>query len=360
MTVGVAVSELDTPALLIDLDVLEENIRRMSETFRRNNVGWRPHTKAIKIPALAHKLLKAGAFGVTVAKVSEAEVMAQAGIHDILITGQIGSALKAHRFASLALWADPIAVVDCVEHVDLLDTAAKDVGSNPRVVIEVDTGMHRCGLEPGPAVVALAREIDSRKSLRFAGLMAWEGHTLRVTPQEEKERQVREAVGSLVQMADDCMSAGLKVSVVSCGGTGTYPYTAQCRGITEIEAGGGIYGDLQYNAFGIPHPHSMTVLSTVISRPTATRVVTDAGFKSLGTAQQIPEPKGFPGIKGRFSAEHGTFDLPEGAKPPKVGDLIEWYVGYTDATVPLHDVMYAVRKGRVEAAWPILGRGKLQ
>ncbi|MFN8526744.1 MAG: DSD1 family PLP-dependent enzyme [Chloroflexota bacterium] len=361
MSVGEPVCELDTPALIIDLDVLEENIRRMADVFRRNNVGWRPHTKAIKIPALAHKLIAAGAFGVTVAKVSEAEVMAQAGIHDILITGQVAAYKKQLRLASLALWADPIAVVDCVEQVEGLDKAAAAVGSRPRVVIEVDTGMHRCGVQPGEPVVALAKEIAKRKHLRFVGVMAWEGHTLRVTPIEEKERQVREAIALQVDSAERCRAAGLEVSVVSCGGTGTYPLSAQQPGITEIEAGGGIYGDMQYNSFGIPHPHAMTVLATVISRPNPTRIVTDAGFKSLGTAQALPQPKGIENVQVvKFSAEHGTIELTAPSATPKVGDLVEWFVGYTDSTVPLHDVMYAARKGRVEAAWPILGRGKLQ
>ena len=361
MSVGGSVDELETPALLVDLDVLEGNIRRMAGTFREAGVGWRPHTKAIKIPALAHRLLAAGAHGITCAKLAEAEVMAQAGIRDILITGPVVGRRKVARLALLALQADPIATVDCTEHVDALDEAARTYGSRVRVVIEVDIGMHRCGVQPGEPVVALAREIHERRGLRFAGLMAWEGHALRVTPIEEKRRVVEASVGLLLDSAHRCREAELPVEIVSCGGTGTYPLSAAVGGITEVEAGGGIYGDLVYRSYGIDHPQAMTVLATVISRPTPTRVVTDAGFKSLGTAHTLPQAKGLEGVTSvKFSAEHGTAELEQPNESPRVGDRLEWYVGYTDSTVFLHDVLYGVRGGIVEVAWPILGRGKLQ
>ena len=141
MAVGGPLSELDTPALLVDLDVLESNIARMMGLFREHGVGWRPHTKAIKIPAIAYKLLAAGAHGVTVAKLSEAEIMAAAGISDILITGPVVGKRKVARLAMLSRQARPIAVVDCVEHIDQLDAAAQEYGVKIRTVIEVDLGL---------------------------------------------------------------------------------------------------------------------------------------------------------------------------------------------------------------------------
>ncbi len=362
MAVGSRVTDLDTPALIVDLDILEGNIERMAGTFREYGVGWRPHTKAIKIPAIAHKLLAAGAHGVTVAKLSEAEVMAAAGIRDILITGPVVGPKKVARLACLASYADPIAVVDSIDHVEMLDRAGREYGVRLRTVVEVDIGLQRVGTQPGAPTVALAIEVDRREGVRFVGLMAWEGHAIRVTPEEEKVRLIEAAVGSLLDTAEQCRAAGLPVEIVSCGGTGTYPFSSRVRGVTEIEAGGGIYGDLVYRRqMNIDHPMAMTVLATVISRAAPTRIVTDAGFKSLGTASALPEPKGIDGVKAaKFSAEHGTIELEAPNDTVRVGDKLEWYVGYTDNTVILHDTLYGVRKGIVEVAWPIVGRGKLQ
>jgi D-serine deaminase-like pyridoxal phosphate-dependent protein len=364
MTVGGPATDLDTPALLLDLDILQSNIDRMMGTFREHGIGWRPHTKAIKIPALAHKLLAAGAHGVTVAKLSEAEIMAQAGIPDILITGPVVGAKKCARLANLSKQARPIAVVDCVDHVDMLDKAGKEYGVKIRTVIEVDLGMHRCGVEPGEPAVALAKEINSRAGLQFEGLMAWEGHALRIKDIDEKRSTVAEAVNKLVDTARAIRAAGIPVNIVSCGGTGTYPLSAAAgvNGVTEIEAGGGIYGDLVYSrSFGIDHPMAMTVIATVISRPTPTRIITDAGFKTLSNQGASPEPRDIKNVDAvRLSAEHGTMELSEPNTDVKVGDKVYWRVGYTDATVILHETMYGVRNGIVEVEWPIVGRGKLQ
>jgi D-serine deaminase-like pyridoxal phosphate-dependent protein len=362
MTVGDRAIDLDTPALLVDLDILESNIARMAGLFKEHGVGWRPHTKAIKIPAIAYKLLAAGAHGVTVAKLSEAEVMAAAGIRDILITGPVVGARKAARLALLSKSADPIGVVDCVEHVDMLDGAAREYGVQIRSVIEVDIGLKRCGVQPGEPAVALAREIHGRDGLRFEGMMAWEGHATRIKDIDEKRSTVEEAVGKLLDTARQCREADLSVTIISCGGTGTYPLSAAVHGITEVEAGGGIYGDLVYrNSFGIDHPMAMSVLATVISRPNPTRIVTDSGFKTLSTQGTMPAPKGIANVGGvRMSAEHGTIELDAPNTEVKVGEKLEWHVGYTDATVILHETMYGVRNGIVEVEWPVLGRGKLQ
>lgn len=362
MTVGGRVTDLDTPALLVDLDILEGNITRMSSLFKEQGVGWRPHTKAIKIPALAHKLIAAGAHGITVAKLSEAEMMAAAGIPDVLITGPVVGERKVARLACLARYARPIATVDCVEHLDQLDAAAREYGVKVRTVIEVDIGLKRCGTLPGEPTVALAKEIAKREGLAFAGLMAWEGHALRVTDKAEKLKTVQDAVTSLLDSARLIREAGLDLEIISCGGTGTYPMSASVHGITEIEAGGGIYGDLVYqNSFGINHPMAMTVVSTVISRPNPNRVITDSGFKSLSTQNAMPQPKGLANVASvRMSAEHATVELDAPNTDLKVGDYLEWHVGYTDATVILHETMHGVRDGVVEVSWPIAGRGKLQ
>jgi D-serine deaminase-like pyridoxal phosphate-dependent protein len=361
---GMPKAMLDTPALVLDLDAFDRNVARMAATFKQAGVGWRPHTKGIKVPALAHRLLAAGAFGVTCAKVSEAEVMANAGIRDILIANQVIGEAKVRRLAHLCAQADVVVGVDSPLGIAQLDRAAGQAGTRPRVLVEVDTGMARCGAQPGETVVALARRVADSKHLRFAGLMAWEGHCAAIKDPAEKRAAVAEAIGKLTGSADLCRAAGLSVEIVSCSGTGTYQIAAHQPGITEVQAGGGTLGDIHYrDDFGVDHECALTVVTTVISRPTPTMVVTDGGFKTFGTTHGLPVPLGIPSERIdrlSLSAEHGRLLLREPSDTPAIGDRLEFVVGYSDSTVFLHDTLYGVRGDTVQAAWPIAGRGKLQ
>jgi len=361
--VGLTKEQLDTPALVVDLDALDRNTTRMAQTFRQAGVGWRPHTKGQKVPALAHRLLAAGAFGVTCAKVSEAEVMAAAGIRDILIANQVIGAAKVRRLAYLCSQADVIVAVDSATGIAQLDQAAAEAGTRPRVVVEVDTGMGRCGVQPGEAVVALARRVMDAAHLRFVGVIGWEGHCAAIEDPAQKRAAVSQAVGQLTASADLCRQAGLPVSIVSCSGTGTYQIAANVPGITEVQAGGGVFGDVYYrDSFHVEHECALTMMTTVISRPNPTLIVTDAGFKTFGTSHGRPEPLGIPKERIQsisFSAEHSRIFLTEPDDGVQVGDHLEFIVGYSDATVFLHDVLYATRANVVQAAWDIAGRGKL-
>ncbi len=355
---------LDTPALIVDLDVLDRNVARMSATFRRAGVDWRPHTKGVKVPALAHRLLAAGAIGVTCAKVSEAEVMAAAGIRDILIANEIIGAGKVRRLAHLCSQADVVVAVDSPMGVAQLAQAARLAGTAPRVVVEVDLGMERCGVPPGQAVVTLAEHVARSAPLRFAGVMGWEGQTVAIPDPATKREAIAAAVERLTDSAARCRAAGLPVSIVSCGGTGTYQTSAALPGVTEVQAGGGIFGDVYYrDHFHVDHECALTVLATVISRPTPSMIVTDAGFKALSSQQGTPEPLGLsPGQVAavQLSAEHGRVRLHRPDTTIGIGDHLEFVAGYSDSTVMLHDVLYAARAGVVQAAWPIAGRGKFQ
>ncbi len=358
------VDDLDTPALLVNLDAFERNIERMAGTFRRAGVSWRPHTKGIKVPALAQRLIDAGAIGVTCAKVSEAEVMAKGGIRDILIANQVVGEKKVKRLAELCRIADVIVAVDSAAGVAELDHAAGVAGTRPRVVVEVDTGMHRCGVQPGQPVVDLATVAASSAHLRFAGVMAWEGHAAAIADETEKRGAVTAAVALLTSSADACRRAGIPVAIVSCSGTGTYKFASGLPGITEVQAGGGVFGDVHYrDHFGVDHECSLTVVTTVVSRPTPTYIVTDGGFKTLGSINASAEPIGIPleHVK-RFtlSAEHGNLRLTVENTALKAGDRLEWTVGYSDATVFMHDHIHGTRNGVVEHSWIIEGRGKLQ
>jgi D-serine deaminase-like pyridoxal phosphate-dependent protein len=360
--IGRPIAELETPVLLVDLEAFERNVARMRQVIIGDaGIGWRPHTKGIKTPALAHKLLQAGAHGITCAKLGEAEVMAAAGVRDILIANQVVGASKVARLARLVRHADVIVAVDDPEQVAALDGAARDAGTRIRVVVEVNIAMDRAGVEPGAPAVALAQRVAACPGLRFAGLMGWEGGRLAgIKDAVEKRRAIETAVGKLTESADRCRDAGLRVDIVSCGGTGTYWISAKLAGVTEVQAGGGVFGDAHYRTnYGVDHECALTILTTVLSRPTPTRIVCDAGWKSMASTPMLPEPLRVGTVKSvALSAEHAKVELAEPARAPRVGEHVEFVAGYSDATVFLHDDLYAVRGGRLEAIWPILGRGR--
>ena len=359
--IGLPLSALDTPRLLVDLDVLDRNIARMAGTMAKHGVGWRPHTKGIKLPAIAHRLLRAGAFGVTCAKLGEAEVMAAAGITSILVANQVVGAEKIARLVNLQRHADVIVAVDDPANFEPIGEAAAAIGVQQGVVVEVDTGMRRSGTAPGEATVALARKVAATPGLKLRGLMAWEGHVAGMPAGSQKTAACTAAVALLTSTADACRAAGLPIDIVSCGGTGTYPITATLPGVTEIQAGGGIFHDLTYASWGLEHEFALTVLTTVISRPTPTRVILDAGKKTFSSDQTPPRALDYPDAAPlRLSAEHATLELAAASATPAVGDRVRCVIGYGDTTVHLHETMVGVRDGRVEIVWPILGRGRLQ
>jgi D-serine deaminase-like pyridoxal phosphate-dependent protein len=360
--IGRPVRDLETPVLLVDLDTLDRNAARMRDVIvTRAGVGWRPHTKGIKVPAIAHKLLQAGALGITCAKLEEAEVMAAAGVRDVLIANEVVGPSKVARLARLRRHADVAVAVDAVEPVEALDAAAREAGTRLRVLVEVNIAMDRAGVEPGEPVLSLAKDVAAHSGLVFAGLMGWEGGRLAgLRDPQEKRRAIEAAVGRLTESAERCRRAGLGVDIVSCGGTGTYEITAHLPGVTEVQAGGGIFGDVHYRKnYGVDHEYALTVLTTVVSRPTPTRIVCDAGWKSMARVPMLPEPLGLGEVSSlALSAEHATLELARGSAAPRVGEPVEFVVGYSDATVFLHDELYGVRNGQVEVIWPVLGRGK--
>ncbi len=360
--IGLPKQALDTPALLVDLDVLDVNIARIAGTCRANGVAWRPHTKGQKTPEIIRKELQAGAVGVTCAKLGEAEVLADAGIRDILIANQIVGPVKLKRLMHLLDRADVMVAVDSPAHVAALGDAARQSGKTLRVLIEVDIGMHRAGVLPGEPVTALAASIAAEAGLRFSGVMGWESHAVSIADPTEKARVVVEAIDLLTSSAAQCRAAGYPTPVVSCGGTGTFPYCAEQPGVTEIQAGGGIFSDVHYRThYHLDIPYALTLLATVTSRPTPTRVILDAGKKAMSSDAAPPSPLGLD-IAGptRLSAEHATLDLAKPGDFPTIGDKVEFVVGYSDTTVHLHEEIVAIRGGRVEAIWRVAGRGRLK
>ena len=360
--IGQPKSALDTPSLLVDLDVMEANTAKMAKTFRHNAINWRPHTKGMKIPALAHRLIKAGAMGVTCAKLGEAEVMAAGGVADILVANQIVGPIKIQRLVNLQRHADVMVAVDNWDNIREIDAAAIANSVRVRVLIEVNTGMNRAGTLPGQPTVDLAKKVAALKGVKLAGVMTWEAHTLRLTDPAEKRTAIEGAIATFVGTVEACRAAGVEIGIVSCGGTGTYWITATQKGITEVQAGGGIFGDVLYRkSFGVDHPYAMTVLAQVTSRPDPARIICDAGRKTMTGDAAMPEPIGFGKLTDmELSAEHTIVNLAEPSDTPRVGDKVEFVVGYTDTTLNLHDELVGIRKGKVEVVWSILGRGKLK
>lgn len=359
--IGLRKDELETPALWVDLDRLERNIQRLADHFRQAGIQWRPHTKGVKTPAIAHKLLEAGAIGVTCAKLGEAEVMAAAGIKDILVANQIVGPQKINRLVNLQRHADVKVIVDCIENVTAIGAAAIAKGITVGVLIEINVGMDRAGVLPGEAAVALAKQIAATSGVVFKGLQTWEGHTLTLTDPAAKRQGIETSIARVVDTAQQCRAAGLPVEIISAGGSGTYQITPFLPGVTEIEAGGAIYCDMTYQEWGVTLEPALFVQSIVTSRPAPNRIICDAGFKTLPRGFAAPKPVGIDNVKSiGLSAEHGILTL-EGANTAlKIGDVFDFVVGYSDATVCLHDTIYGIRQGIVETAWPILGRGKLR
>ena len=361
--IGTHKLELDTPILCIDLDVMESNIGKMVSFMHERGKQWRPHQKCHKTPAIALKQLEAGAIGVTCAKVSEAEVMAAAGIRDILVANMIVGRQKVQRVASLCRWADPIIACDHFAQVEPLADECRQQGVTCRVLIEVNIGLDRVGIHPGRDTLQLAQAIDRLEGVELVGIMGYEGHMLRVENLDEKRQGIDKAMGLLAECHDMIVEEGMRCDIISAGGTGSFQFTSDCAGVTELQAGGGIFADpmyqLQMSVTGLDY--ALTILATVVSRPTLERAILDSGRKTVHPDAQMPLVKAHADAEVvRLSAEHCELRLGPQSQDLKIGDKIELIVGYADFTTVLHDNFYGFRNDRLEVVWPIQGRGKLQ
>ncbi|MGQ9571721.1 MAG: DSD1 family PLP-dependent enzyme [Dehalococcoidia bacterium] len=358
--IGLSVEELDTPALVVDIDKMERNIAAIMATLRENGVAWRPHVKCHKSPDIARRLVAAGAVGITCAKLSEAEVMADAGLEHMLIANEIVGPRKVARLMALRRRVEVMVAVDDPAQVAELSAAARAQGLALPVLVEVDIGQNRCGVEPGEAAVALSRTVHDAEGLDYRGLMGWEGHVMFFEEAERIARESESAVGKLVRSAEMCRQAGLPVEMVSAGGTVSYRTVGRLPGITEIQAGGGVLMDAFYEKRGVPLEPSLIMLTTVISRKPQ-RAIVDGGFKTFGSPLTPPRPLATGVTHFEFmSAEHGTLHLASPDVPLKVGDKVSFVAGYVDAVAFLHERLFAARDGRVVEVWPIAARGKLQ
>lgn len=362
--IGDPISRLDTPVMLVDVAAMERNIARMMQRFRGAPVSVRPHAKTIKSPLLARRLLLAGAGGVCVAKLGEAEVMAEGGIEDILITTEIVGEQKLERLVRLlSAHPDVKLVIDDAGAATALHAALQGAGLRASVLVDVDVGQRRAGVLPGEPALALARHIAALPSLRLVGVQGYEGHLQQVLAAGAREAACRAALTLLTDTAALLRRAGFDISVVTTGGTGTADVCARHPGITEVQPGSFVFMDTSYaKVFGAEYECALTILSSVLSRPRAREAVIDAGLKSLSTDSGFAEPKARPGVSYRPAGdEHGMLEWSaEAAVELALGERVELIPSHIDTTINLHDFYYAQRDGRIEAIWPVTARGKVQ
>lgn len=365
--IGAPLDRLDTPAMLVDLACMQTNIARLMQRLQASGVNVRPHLKTVKSPALAQLFLAAGAVGGCVAKVSEAEVMVQGGIEDVLITTEIVGGPKLARLVRLRERAPGLkVVVDSQAGARALHQAMRDANLRLDVLLDLNVGQNRCGVLPGEPALALAAALRTLSHLHLIGVQGYEGHLQHLPDIQERTRRCRQAMHLLTTTADQLRAAGFAIEVVTTGGTGTAEICASCPGVTEVQPGSFVFMDTDYrHAIGPVYAHALTILSTVISRPEPGRATIDAGLKSLSTDSGMPEIKGLPQVSYRPAGdEHGSLTWEDGALPAgvslEIGERIELFPSHIDTTVNLHDWYYAHREGKLEAIWPVAARGKVQ
>lgn len=361
---GQTLAEVDTPALLLDLDAFERNLDRMDATLAGTRVRVRPHAKSHKCPEIALRQMAHGAVGVCCQKVSEAEAMVEGGVMNVMVSNEVVGATKLARLAALARRARVSVCVDDAQNVADLDAAARAAGVKLDVLVEVNVGADRCGVEPGAPVVALARAIAASKNLRFAGLHAYQGAAQHVRRPADRQAAIDKAVAAVRTTLDHLAAAGLKADVVTGAGTGTYLLEAGSGVYNEIQPGSYVFMDADYNRnldeAGQPvkvFEQSLFVWTTVMSHPVPERAVVDAGLKALSVDSGMPLVADLPGVEfQKASDEHGVLALPAGTTL-KVGDKLRLIPGHCDPTVNLYDWIVGVRNGKVECVWPITARG---
>lgn len=340
--------EIDTPALLLDLDAMERNLAKMARFFAAGSTRLRPHYKNHKCPALARRQLDAGAIGMTCATLSEAEALVSNGITDILISSELAGDRKIARFLDLARQGDVKAVVDNPKAAAALGAAGRANGLLLSVLVNVNVGQNRTGVEPGQPALELARHVIA-EGLNLRGLMGYEGHVAHQVEGSEKEAAYDLAMGSLMKCRCLLEENGVPVAIMSTGGTGTYHLTPRFPAITEFQAGSYLVWDTDYAATCKDFELALSVLGTVTSKTEGERIVVDAGLKSISSEHGLPMVKARDGLRLRkLNAEHGIVDMLDSSVPIEVGDTLEIWAAYSDATVNLHERMYGIRNGKVE------------
>jgi len=363
--IGAPVADIDTPALIVDLEVFDRNVAKMAAFARAAGVRVRPHAKTHKCPAIALKQIAQGAVGQCVQKVGEAEVLVRAGVKDVLVSNQVVGERKLRRLAALAKDATVALCFDSVVQVDAASRIAQDFGVEIGGLVEIEVGMARCGIAPGKDAAALARRIADAPGLKFRGLQAYHGRAQHMPTHQQRAQAIAGAIDAVRATLDALKADNLTCEIIGGAGTGTFAFEAESGVYNELQVGSYVFMDTDYARIGnkdggryTAFEHSLFVLSTVISAAADDRAVVDAGLKSLSGDQGPPWVHGLDDVECTIiSDEHGMLKVGPKAKPLKIGDQVWLIPGHCDPTVNLHDWYVGVRNGRVEALWPIAARG---
>lgn len=369
--VGQSFAEIDTPALVLDLDAFERNLATMAAHVQEYGVRLRPHAKTHKSPDIARHQIAHGAVGQCVQKVAEAEILVAAGITDILVSNQVAGAKKLDRLAALARNAR---IALCVDHPDGVQEAADAAARHDvvfDVLVEIDVGGRRCGVAPGASALRLAEQVARSNTLRFGGLQAYHGTAQHMRSIDERREAIERAALATRTTVERLAQAGLNCDIVGGAGTGTFEIEGQSGIWNEIQAGSYIFMDADYarnrQADGSPFrtfEHALFILAGVMSKPGPDRAVVDAGHKTAAIDSGLPVPFNRPGLNyTKPSDEHGML-IGDPIALPHRGEAILLIPGHCDPTVNLHDWYVCVRgmhtaDAHVEALWPVAARGAL-
>jgi D-serine deaminase-like pyridoxal phosphate-dependent protein len=370
--VGQPITEIPTPAYLVDMDALERNIKTMQDHCRSRGINLRPHGKHFKSPALAHKLVAAGAIGVCGAKLGEGEVFVKSGVRDVLISAPVIGARKIRMLLDLrGITPEVKTVIDDPQNAKDLGAAAAAAGVRLKVLLDISVapeGRGRTGVETPEEAVALAKVIGGEKGLELVGVQAYGGHNQSVHGWESRKAAATAANTQGARSWEAVRKAGFPLTIVSVGGTGTAMFDSGFKGVTEVQPGSYLFFDASYASIGGENSETYdtfafagSVLTTVISRPQGRpdRVVVDGGTKAMSVDSGNPRFKDLRGADVQMgSDEYATIALRKPSRELKLGDKIEFIPSHSDTNVNLYDNLFCIRNGKVEAVWPVLARGR--
>ena len=364
---GMREDQIDTPALLIDLDAFEYNLDRMAALLAPTGAKLRAHAKTHKSPVIARLQMARGAIGQCVQKVGEAEALAWGGIPDILVSNEVVGPTKLARLVALARLGRIAVCADDAAQVAMLEDAAAHGGIRLPVLVEIDVGAGRCGVSPGPEAVALAQRIAESRHLSFGGLQAYHGSAQHKRTVEERRKMIDFAVDGSRRTVEQLRQQGLECPIVGGAGTGTFVFESASGVYNEIQAGSYVFMDADYarnlDEAGKPvstFRHSLFVLATVMSTVRPGLAVLDAGHKAVSIESGMPTLWARPDIKYvSASDEHGKLEVPSETSALKLGEKVRLVPGHCDPTVDRYDWYVGVRNGRVECLWPVAARGAM-
>jgi D-serine deaminase-like pyridoxal phosphate-dependent protein len=353
--IGQRREELITPALVLDIDAAQRNIDHMASELKRLGAATiRPHYKTHKSPDLARRQLQAGAGGLSMATVWEAAILAAAGMDDLFVVNTVAHPAKLRVLAELAREHRVLVAVDEADNAAALSAAAVTAGATLGIMVEVDTGMDRCGVDDAAACLTLARRVSDLPGLRFEGITGYEGHCSLTPDNDLRHERQRTAMSFFTDVAEQLEAAGIGCPIRSAGGIATWHWTAAYPGLTEIQAGTYVVMDNFHGRMVPGFEHSLTIAATVISRQSG-KVIVDAGNKSVADPADVTIA-GHDHPVLRFDEEHGIFDAAAGS-PLRVGDQVALVPGYSPSTVNWYDAYHVVRDDVVVDIWPIIPRG---